>query len=95
MPVMVSTNCTMTSAAASRTFRYVREDSLRNHQVSATSTGNAHRQASPSRQSSTTSSTAVPNMVSTAVIRPSNPVASMSWMASTSLVERATTRPEV
>ena len=26
-------------------------------------------------------------------MRPSNPVCSMSWMASTSLVERATTRP--
>jgi hypothetical protein len=45
--------------------------------------------------SSTTSSTAVPTSVSTAVIRLSKPVSSMSWIASTSLVERLTTRPEV
>ncbi len=38
---------------------------------------------------------AVPNKVSTAVIRLSKPVSSMSWMASTSLVDRLTTRPDV
>ena len=37
----------------------------------------------------------VPTSVSTAVIRLSKPVSSMSWMASTSLVDRLTTRPEV
>ena len=38
---------------------------------------------------------AVPNNVSTAVIRLSKPVSSMSWIASTSLVNRLTTRPDV
>ena len=37
----------------------------------------------------------MPISVSAAVIRLSKPVSSMSWMASTSLVDRLTTRPDV
>ena len=52
MPVIVSTNCTITSAALSRTLRYVLADSLRNHHTSATRTGKAARHIRPSRTSS-------------------------------------------
>ena len=57
--------------------------------------GKAARHISPRRTSSATSRIAVPIRVSTAVIRLSKPVSSMSWIASTSLVDRLTTRPEV
>ena len=95
MPVIVSTNCTITRAALSRTSRYVFADSLLNHHTSPTRIGNAARHISPSRTSSATSRIAVPTRVSTAVIRLSKPVSSISSIASTSLVDRLTTRPDV
>ncbi len=92
---MVSTKCTITSAAVSRTDRYVVTVAARNQRTSSSRRGKPARQASPSLRSRVSSRTAVPTMVSSAVTRPSKPLLSSSWIASTSLVRRLTTRPEV
>ncbi len=95
MPPRLSTKCTITSAIASRVARYARSEWLRNQRVNAHSTGNATSTGIASCGLSTTSTTAMPTMISTDVTSVTTPNFSMSDSASMSDVWREMTRPDV
>ena len=78
MPLIDSTNCTISAALASRVRRYAENDRLRNHRDSSHSGRKVASATSASGRSSTSRMTPIETTDSSAVISPSSPSSSSS-----------------
>ena len=95
MPVIVSTNCTISAATVSRVRRNATADRVANHRYSSRIGTNETIRIVASGRSRKHRMTVIVTTLSTAVMRSSIAASSSSFSESTSEVSREITRPDV